>query len=95
MAEGIRKYISSAPNRAAPGPLGSRFEHWKLQQLAHRLRCEHAPHRVDRRGLVSRVTREDGSINLGGNVCGILRRAEAMLECGALELGDALPPIHI
>ena len=25
---GIAKYISSAPNRAAPGPLGSRFEHW-------------------------------------------------------------------
>ena len=37
---------------------------------------------------------EDGSIRLGGNVCGILRRAEAMLECGALDLDDALPPIE-
>ena len=37
---------------------------------------------------------EDGSINLGGNVCGVLRRAESMLECGALALADALPPIE-
>ena len=43
---------------------------------------------------VTRAEAEDGSINLGGNVCGILRRAEAMLACGALELGDALPPIE-
>ena len=27
---GIAKYVPGAPNRAAPGPLGSRFEHWKL-----------------------------------------------------------------
>ena len=30
LAGGIAKYLSSAPNRAAPGPLGSRFEHWKV-----------------------------------------------------------------
>lgn len=34
---------------------------------------------------------EDGSIDLGGNVCMVLRRAEALLACGALELGDAVP----
>jgi 8-oxo-dGTP diphosphatase len=29
---------------------------------------------------------EDGSINLGGNVCAVLRRAEQLLACGALQL---------
>ena len=35
---GIAKYLPSAPRRAAPGPLGSRFEHWKVLRdspLAH------------------------------------------------------------
>ena len=31
---------------------------------------------------------EGGSINLGGNVCTVLRRVEALLECGALQLSD-------
>ena len=31
---GIAKYLPSAPNRAAPGPLGSRFEHWKFLSVS-------------------------------------------------------------
>ena len=30
LVAGIAGYITSAPNRVAPGPLGSRFEHWKV-----------------------------------------------------------------
>ena len=32
---------------------------------------------------------EDGTMNLGGNVCAVLRRAEQLLACGALQLNAA------
>ena len=32
---------------------------------------------------------EDGTMNLGGNVCAVLRRAEQLLACGALQLSAA------
>ena len=36
---------------------------------------------------------EGGDIFLGGNVCAVLRRAETLLDCGALKLEDALPAL--
>ena len=72
-----------------------KFDHYVITQLFGFCPADAVARSGDDAADVRWVTlaeAEDGSIDLGGNVCTVLRRAEALLACGALELGDAVPP---